>query len=1348
MKKLFNRIPLNIKLILSAVIPLLALIYYFSVIHTERTVRIQTTENFIGRLDLTVASGDLVDKIQQERRFSLSYLLGRENNANLITARKETDRAFSEYESLMKDGFTEDFRKYSYINDLENWRSEVDSRNIQASDVLLNYQLLIERVQVNSNIRTDNPVILERSGNQLTAGSIASRMTNLIAMMRLEVYLTLVGDTSISGSLDEFSKNYRLFQSYDHELRVNQSAEIREEYERLVQNSGLVPTLEYLKQVADSGRVLDTYDPEAWWRVSATGMDSLRSLSSDKMSETQLKARDAFEEDVTNQRNLFIFLIVLMLVIFAIVYYAVQSTTWQIDELKEAAEEMARGETGIELPQYPNDALGNLARSFIQIDRNNKKIALAASDIGQNKFDTPFRVRGQKDELGHAILKMRKSLKDFSVENEKEIWIQTGLSTLNSVLIGKKNVHETAQAVLASMVNYLNAEVGTLYLLNYSEILELECSHATLNDSAIPKMVKLGENRLGLAALQMEPVIMESIPDDYLYIGSSLGKAQAKHLLMIPLVQNGQVEGIIEVASFEEFNPSAMVFVKLVSSNIASSFQSMKSRVRLQELLEETQTQTEELQTQHSELENLNTELEAQTQKLQASEEELKVQQEELLQANQELEERSNLLEDRNQVIIERNLDIQRKAEELELSTRYKSEFLANMSHELRTPLNSILLLSRLLSENTNSNLSKDQVEYAQVIQNSGKGLLSLIDEILDLSKIEAGKMSVEFKPENIDEIVSAMRSLFGEMAKEKHLDFQLSVSGNAPRNIVTDRLRLEQILKNLIANALKFTSKGFIQLRVEPAEQPGFISFKVKDSGIGIPQDKQEHIFGAFQQADGSTRRKYGGTGLGLAISRELAKLLGGELSLESKVNAGSEFTITIPVEPTGKPDGTKSNEASIPRIKKTPSPTEKHTEEDENQPERFIAKVIPADIPDDRDEIKEGDKSILIIEDDPAFAKSLLSYTRKKGYKGLVAVRGDHGIELAFQYSPQAILLDLQLPVKDGWQVMQELKASPETRHIPVHMMSSFEIKKESLRKGAIDFINKPVAYEQMNEIFNKLEKALTKSPKKVLIIEENAKHAEALAQYLEGFHVKSEIKGKIEDGVLALQQAEIDCVILDMGIPDETGYKTLEMVKQNPGLENLPIIIFTGKNLSRIEEQKIRQYANSIVVKTAHSYERILDEVSLFLHLVEENKTDAEKTTKRTQTGRFNEILDGKTVLVADDDIRNIFSLTKALELHNMKVLSANDGQEALEILKEHEEEIDIILMDMMMPELDGYETTARIRKMPNMASIPILAVTAKAMMGDREKCIRAGASDYISKPVDIDQLISLLRVWLYN
>jgi len=1347
MKKIFNRIPLNLKLIFSAVIPLLALTYYFYIIQQERQIRIATTENFISRLNNAVAISNLADQLQQERRLSLSYLLRRENESNLLEQRKKVSLAFTEFENLSKDGFSDQFRKFTFVDELQNWRTKVDNHEIPANEVLLNYQLLLERLQGNIDIETDNPIILKTSGDKLNASSTLSKMTNYIALMRLNIYLSLTDNVSVSATLDDFEKNYSLFKSYEYELFSNGNKEIIDKFNKLRKGSGLDPTLNYFDTIAKTRRIDNTYDAEYWWRISAAGMDELKAMHQSLLEDAQNNAIHTYEASIQDQQNLLIFLIALTLLILIIVFFAIRSTSEQINGLKESAEKIALGETGIDLPRYPNDALGNLARSFIQIDRNNRKIAAAASAIGQNNLDTPFAARGKKDELGIAILKMRQSLKDFSLSRENEIWIQTGLSTINSVLIGRKNLDETCNAVLASMVNYLDGDIGTLYLHNYTDVLELQCSHAAIDASLIPKMIHMGQNRLGEAAQKMEPVILDNIPEDYLAIGSSVGKSQPAHLLLIPLVQNGQVEGIMEIASFMPFNPTTKEFVKQVAVNIASTIQSMKSRVRLQELLEETQTQTEELQTQHSELENLNTELEAQTQKLQASEEELKVQQEELLQANQELEERSNLLEDRNHIIIERNLDIQKKAEELEMSTRYKSEFLANMSHELRTPLNSILLLSRLLSENGTNNLSKDQIEYAEVIQTSGKGLLSLIDEILDLSKIEAGKMSVEFKFENIDEIVSGMRSLFGEMTKQKHLDLQLSVSGNAPRIINTDRARLEQILKNLLSNALKFTSKGHIQLRIEPVpDNPDFIAIIVKDTGIGIAPDKQEHIFGAFQQADGSTRRKFGGTGLGLAISRELAKLLGGNLTLKSKVNVGSEFTLTIPVDISQATEKPKDEVDSV-EVEKQPVRVNIEPKEEEKE-KTFVTSVIPADIPDDREKIQKGDNIILIIEDDPSFAKSLLSFTRKKGYKGLVAVRGDYGIELAFKYNPQAILLDLQLPIKDGWQVMQELKENPLTRHIPVHMMSSYEIKKESLRKGAIDFINKPIAFEQMNEIFIKLEKALSKGPKKVLIIEENPKHAQALAQYLDSFNVKAEIKENIEDGVFALQNSEIDCVILDMGLPDEIGYKTLETVKENPGLENLPIIIFTGKNLSRIEEQKIKQYADSIVVKTAHSYQRILDEVTLFLHLIEENKIEEGKTRLSKKTGRFNEILEGKTVLIADDDIRNIFSLTKALEHHNMKVLSASDGKEALEVLNANKDEVDIILMDMMMPEMDGYETTTRIRKDLKMMNLPILAVTAKAMIGDREKCIRAGASDYISKPVDIDQLVSLLRVWLYN
>jgi CheY-like chemotaxis protein len=660
------------------------------------------------------------------------------------------------------------------------------------------------------------------------------------------------------------------------------------------------------------------------------------------------------------------------------------------------------------------------------------------------------------------------------------------------------------------------------------------------------------------------------------------------------------------------------------------------------------------------------------------------------------------------------------------------------MSHELRTPLNSILLLSRLLSENNTKNLLPDQVEYAQVIQSSGQGLLSLIDEILDLSKIEAGKMDLDYHPVLIEEVTSDLRALFTPVAKERKLELIIEVDPAVPSQIETDKMRLEQVLKNLLSNALKFTAQGSVRLDVRALpENRSFISFAVKDTGIGIPADKQEHIFEAFQQADGSTRRKYGGTGLGLSISRELTKLLGGEMRLISEPDKGSEFTVYIPIN---KLSAEKTGPAP-----KTPEAVVEASPAESAVP-RYRSENIPAALPDDRAAVNTEDKTILIIEDDVAFAKALLDFTHQKGYKGLIAVRGDEGIALAQQYKPLGILLDIQLPVKDGWEVMEELKSNPATRHIPVHIMSSHEVKKESLMKGAVDFINKPVAFEQMQEVFKKIEQVISKEHKKVLIVEENPKHAKALAYFLETFNVNAQISDSVKHSVQALQSEEVDCVILDMGIPDKQAYETLETVKKNPGLENLPIIIFTGKSLSKTEELRIRQYADSIVIKTAHSYQRILDEVSLFLHLMEEGKENG-RQAKYKRLGALNEVLTNKKILIADDDVRNIFSLTKALELHNIQVFSAVDGKEALQQLSEHPD-VDLVLMDIMMPEMDGYEAMQQIRQKPKYRNLPIIAVTAKAMTGDREKCIKAGASDYISKPVDIDQLLSLLRVWLYD
>lgn len=983
-----------------------------------------------------------------------------------------------------------------------------------------------------------------------------------------------------------------------------------------------------------------------------------------------------------------------------------------------------------------------LKRSEQETAQRIKVISAIAGEISGGNYTT--RVNDtETDALGSvawSLNSMAQSLElSFKNLSDKE-WLQTGIAELNKVMIGEKSLNQLTKDVIEYIAVYTGSSAGVIYLhdkgvLHY-------CAGYGYSHSAERDHYKAGDGLIGQAVHSDKILELKSVSDKNIKISYALGEVTPGHIVAVPLYDS-KVTAVAELATIGSYTVREMEFFSAVANNIGIAITAAQNRERVSELLEETQAQSEELKAQHTELEGMNAELEAQTEKLQASEEELRVQQEELQQTNEELSERSVLLE-------EKNLEIQKKSEDLELTTRYKSEFLANMSHELRTPLNSILLLSRLLAENNEKNMNDEQVEFAEVIQSSGNGLLGLIDEILDLSKIEAGKMELELMEVSVNEISKDLHNLFSEVARQKSINFTIDDKG-APLVMRTDKMRLEQILKNLISNALKFTTQGSVNLTVKKhAVNDKLISFTVKDTGIGIPLEKQPLIFEAFQQADGSTKRKYGGTGLGLSISRELAKLLHGEITLTSTPGQGSEFTLTVPV--TGMvTDLSTGNQATVqPAINSYTAPavhqTETNTFDKKEESNNYLSAFIPEDVNDDRDTIIPGDKVILIVEDDINFAKSLLEFTRKRGYKGIVSVRGDYALNFALLYKPVGVLLDIQLPVKSGWEVMEELKNNPQTRHIPVHMMSSHKMKKESLLKGAVNFLDKPVAFEQMPEIFKRIEHIINKESQKVLIFEDNPKHAQALAYFLEANNINAEINSEINQGIDALHKNDTDCVILDMGIPDRQAYEVLENVKKNPGLENLPVIVFTGKSLSMKEELKIKKFADSIIVKTAHSYQRMLDEVSLFLHLVEDKKKGSAASDNK-KFGQLNNVLSGKTVLVVDDDVRNIFSLTKALEVLKMDVVTAIDGREALKTLEDNSD-IDVVLLDMMMPNMDGYETATRIRKNPKLKNLPVIAVTAKAMTGDREKCINAGASDYITKPVDVDQLLSLLRVWLYD
>ncbi|PWN59462.1 response regulator [Chryseobacterium viscerum] len=1055
-------------------------------------------------------------------------------------------------------------------------------------------------------------------------------------------------------------------------------------------------------------------------------MDQCRKTVNDfvQYEESQLEIKNKDLNRSSSTTVLFIIFSALAAIVVTIFFYIkMRADLIRRDKLekmlKEKDQEMTRRVSAIQ----------KIANRVANGDYNEKVIDNAQDDLGD-----------LVDSLNH----MTESLKVSFDKINKSDWRQKGLALLNESLVGNKSVEEVSNKALKQLIEYGNCINGSLYL--YDEGI-LKLNKAFGLEANMKKTFEPGEGMVGQAFINSKTKVYNNLHEDDFVVTFASSTIKIYGIILIPIFADGHAIGVLELGSTSNFDEDRISYFKECAVNIGIALNAAKGREKEQQLLEETQAQSEELQVQHSELENLNTELEAQTQKLQASEEELKVQQEELMQANAELEERSRLLEEKNHLIAERNNEIQKKVEELALSTKYKSEFLANMSHELRTPLNSILLLSRLMAENPDENLNEDQVESAKVIQSSGTSLLTLIDEILDLAKIESGKMTLEYQDVIIEEVVTDLKSLFNPVFQEKALPFNIQIDQNVQAVIESDRLRIDQVLRNLLSNALKFTTKGSIDLHIRKhSEKPDFIIFLVKDTGVGIAEEKQKIIFEAFQQADGSTKRKFGGTGLGLSISREIARLLGGELLLQSELNKGSEFSFVIPVHAVTEIVHSETDQDLVEIIREDVEEIQNILDEGERPVVQLNILDIPEEVADDRDHIKQGDKVILIIEDDVNFAKALLKFAHLQNYKGIVVVRGDHGLSAAQQYRPHAILLDVQLPVKDGWEVMDELKSDSVTKHIPVHMMSVLHLQKESLMKGAVDFINKPVALDKMTDVFRKIEDALEKGPQKVLIVEENAKHASALSYFLSNFNISLSVEHNVEDSVKALTSDLVDCVILDIGNSKGNEYHVIESIKSYEGLENLPIIIFTEHNLSKEEELKIKQYADSIVVKTAHSYQRILDEVGLFLHLVEEKNNASENTVSRA-LGSLTEVLSGKKVLITDDDVRNIFSLTKALEKYKVDVIVAMDGKHALQQLQQNPD-VDVILMDMMMPEMDGYETIREIRKMPVFKRLPIIAITAKSMIGEREKCITAGASDYISKPVDIDQLLSLLRVWLYE
>ncbi len=926
---------------------------------------------------------------------------------------------------------------------------------------------------------------------------------------------------------------------------------------------------------------------------------------------------------------------------------------------------------------------------------------------------------------------------------EQQAWLRNGQTELAEQVLGQLSLNLLGRNILQFCAQYLGSAVAAIYVREEHGGLKRIASYGfSREQEALEQQIYNGEGIVGQVAQQARLIRLDEVPGDYFKVSSGLGEGLPRSVLAVPTSDDDRVNGVIELGFLRPLTDRDIELLELVAGNIGTSIEAARYRQRLQEVLAETQQLNEELQVQQEELKSANEELEEQSRVLKESQAHLETQQIELEQTNDQLAEQAQILAEqrdamdlKNSELNQAQLELEARAEELQRASKYKSEFLANMSHELRTPLNSSLILAKLLAENPQENLSAEQVKFAESIYCAGNDLLNLINDILDISKVEAGKLEVRPENTSVARLVEGLRGMFEPLAADKKLDFEVELRADAPLMLFTDRQRLEQVIKNLLSNAVKFTEKGTVSLIV--AAQPGEgIAFVVRDSGIGIAPDHQDSIFEAFRQADGTTNRRYGGSGLGLSISRDLATLLGGSISLSSTPGQGSVFTLVLPqhyIEPGDMPVETmKATPVTMPQAIVATAPVP------------LIAEVEIARFDDDRYKAPFATRCILVVEDEPDFARILYDLAHELGYQCLVAYGADEGYDLARQFIPDAILLDMRLPDHSGLTVLQRLKEHAETRHIPVHVISVEDRVEAAMHMGAIGYAVKPTTREELKEVFARLEAKLTQKVKRILLVEDDDLQRDSIARLIGDEDIEITAVGLAQDALDLLRTTIFDCMIIDLKLPDMLGNDLLKRMSCEDICSFPPVIVYTGRNLTRDEEAELRKYSRSIIIKGARSPERLLDEVTLFLHKVESRLSHERQTMLKTARSR-DKVFEGRKVLLVDDDVRNIFALTSALEQKGAVVVIGRNGREAIERLNEVED-IDLVLMDVMMPEMDGFEATLEIRKDPRWRKLPIIAVTAKAMKDDQERCLQAGSNDYLAKPIDLDRLFSLIRVWL--
>ncbi|WP_345537120.1 response regulator [Variovorax defluvii] len=938
--------------------------------------------------------------------------------------------------------------------------------------------------------------------------------------------------------------------------------------------------------------------------------------------------------------------------------------------------------------------------------------------------------RRQLMRLSESYDAVLKEQHEYARTLQQQAWLRDARTELAAELVGELGAQVLGAKVLAFFSRHVGSAVGALYLRERDGTLRRVASYGFSKEAdATPQVLGPQEGLVGQAATEKRMLLVEPVQSDYLRINSGMGEMAPAAAMLLPLTHDGIVNGVVELGLPRAPDERTRELLAQTAANVGSAVASVRYREQLQQALAETQQLNEELQVQQEELRTANEELEEQSRALRASQLSLENQQAELEQTNSQLSERTEALDLRNAALRQAQRELQERAEELQRASRYKSEFLANMSHELRTPLNSALILARLLADNAPGTLNEEQVKYAESIYSSGNDLLMLISDILDISKVEAGKLEVVPEPVSVARLAQGLESVFTPLAAQKDLAFTLELAPDLPSVIVTDRQRAEQILKNLLSNALKFTERGEVRLALSPVPGGG-VRFAVRDSGIGIAADQQSLIFEAFRQADGTTSRRYGGTGLGLSISRDLTQLLGGTLTVQSAPGEGSTFTLELPAE---APQAKAAAQPPAPPVAPPPA--------------RTSAAPAPAEQPafaDDRALPRDQARRVLVIEDEPQFAHILYDLAHELGYRCLVAQGAAEGYGMAAQFQPDAILLDMRLPDDPGLSVLQRLKDDPRTRHIPVHVISAHDNPEAALHMGAIGYALKPATREQLKQVFLKFEDRLAKKVKAVLLVEDDPLQRESVVRLIGDDDIAITAVATGGEALELLKRKVFDCMITDLRLPDMQGGELLKRMATEEIVSFPPVIVYTGRNLTRDEEAELMRYSRSIIIKGARSPERLLDEVTLFLHKVESDLSSERRSMLRAVRGR-DRVFEGRRILLVDDDVRNIFALTSALEQRGARIEVARNGREALEKL-DLVSDIDLVLMDVMMPEMDGLEATRRLRQDPRFAKLPVIAVTAKAMKDDQEQCLAAGASDYLAKPVDLDRLFSLIRVWM--